>query len=84
MSDELHIETDGNVSLAETNPSDIFRFVDSESVMIQAYPSYLWKPQPDITAYELALCLRFLVAQSAIGISSLPAEALRHFEEVTV
>lgn len=46
---------------------------------------YNWQPQPDITAYELALCLPVLVGTSGHGvgeqIDKLPAEARRHFVE---
>ncbi len=44
---------------------------------------YLWKPKPDISIYELALCLPiFLIRKdTSIAIEALPAEARRHFEE---
>lgn len=27
------------------------------------YKHFIWKPQEDITAYELALCLKLIIAQ---------------------
>jgi len=47
---------------------------------------YLWSPQPDITAYELALALPLLVTgawnpQSLID--NLPEEVQRHFSRLT-
>ena len=51
----------------------------------------VWKPSPDITAYELTLALKVLVAQIASGaraaqlqVGDLPYEARRHFEVVQV
>ncbi len=46
---------------------------------------YMWKPQVDITTYELALCLPIFSIQTCIvsaAIEELPAEARRHFEEM--
>lgn len=42
---------------------------------------YRWKPQPDITAYELALCLHVLLHDRSGDVCKLPAEAQRHFVE---
>lgn len=49
---------------------------------------YAWMPQPDITAYELALCMPALsgVMDSGTkghGIDELPNEARRHFAKVS-
>jgi len=49
---------------------------------------FLWKPQSDITAYELSLCMYLLIEKASANSSlrneqkvydSLPAEAQRHF-----
>ena len=48
-----------------------------------------WQPQPDITIYELALCMPIVAAISTMWrvdieqmIGSLPVEARRHFATV--
>ena len=50
---------------------------------------YLWKPQEDITAYELALCMPALLAVTGDCwqnweqlINELPEGVQRHFEEI--
>jgi hypothetical protein len=43
-------------------------------------PRWIWEPQPDITTYELALCLGCFM--SGIGILDLPESAQRHFKQV--
>lgn len=50
---------------------------------------YLWSPQPDITAYELASCLTLMMASVHGGASSieaayvlLPEAAKRHWQVV--
>lgn len=44
---------------------------------------YKWDPEPDITAYELAICLPALLdynkADLSMIIQQLPPEARRHF-----
>ncbi|GAA4108754.1 hypothetical protein ACFFTN_01365 [Aminobacter aganoensis] len=49
--------------------------------------SVTWKPRPDISTYELALCMPIIAAMPAYDGGSirvmydrLPAEAQRHFE----
>jgi hypothetical protein len=54
-----------------------------ESV-IRTPKSYNWKPQEDITAHELALCLPILMSNGwdvEFSINALPENARRHFEE---
>lgn len=70
------LQIDGNAKF--TFASD----PDTAAYGFMRLPSYRWKPQPDITAYELALCWPIMVSQSVWGIASLPDEAKRHFEEV--
>jgi len=48
-----------------------------------------YRPLEDITAYELALCVRVIINDLGIGNSKaaydeLPPEAKRHFQEVCV
>jgi hypothetical protein len=47
---------------------------------------YKWNPLRDITVYELALCLPYLMilpyGMAAHDIEQLPAQALRHFHKV--
>lgn len=40
---------------------------------------YLWRPKPDISAYELALCLHVLLGNRSEDVEKLPEEAQRHF-----
>lgn len=58
-------------------------FYDIETTTIR-HVYWNWKPQPDITAYELALCIPVFVTGWNIEplISDLPPEARRHFEQV--
>ena len=61
--------------------NDIFR------VQLEARKGMMWKPQPDITAYELAKLLPLLICQHypdgfAKMVESLPPECLRHLEEM--
>jgi len=44
----------------------------------------IWDPQPDITTYELALCLPLFTPQGRQHqfYSQLPAEAQRHWQRV--
>lgn len=48
------------------------------------YPSVNWVPLPDITAYELALCLSVLLDRQGYhifgAINALPEAARRHFQ----
>lgn len=47
---------------------------------------FLWKPQPDITPFEIALALPMIVSHTgSVGLAfdKLPAEVQRHFELVT-
>lgn len=73
--DTLNIEQD------DKNDS-VFTFVSLDSLQMVSYPNYLWKPQSDITAYELALCLPIVVTSNTWGVESLPDEAKRHFERI--
>jgi hypothetical protein len=49
---------------------------------------YTWEPKDDITAYELALCMPYLISKAPIlfddanWIVNLPENARRHFKEV--
>jgi hypothetical protein len=46
---------------------------------------FLWNPQQDITAYELAMCLKVLLVNPFDVIEAfkaLPENCTRHFEEV--
>lgn len=43
---------------------------------------FTWRPQPDITAYELALCLPVFTAGHGAGYDDLPECVQRHFVEV--
>lgn len=47
---------------------------------------FRWSPKPDITTYELALCMKMLIATNAeiaAGVyDSLPENAKRHIREV--
>lgn len=48
---------------------------------------YAWTPKPDITAYEVALCLPVLSTRIDSGpqgheVDKLPAQAQRHFTRV--
>lgn len=44
--------------------------------------SYVWKPKPDITTFELALCLKMLVGVNVSRIyDTLPDEAKRHWDK---
>lgn len=52
------------------------------------FTRFVWAPKTDITAYELALCMKAFVPQMRLGsdfannaefIRSLPEEAQRHF-----
>lgn len=43
---------------------------------------YQWKPQADITAHELALCIGPLLTSDIHAIETLPDNARRHFVEV--
>ena len=52
---------------------------DGGLVFVEA-PIYIWEPQPDITPYELALCMPILVTRCSAGVKDLPAEARRHFK----
>lgn len=47
--------------------------------------TFAWLPQPDITVYDLALCLPvfFLQSGNIRAILELPDNARRHFLEVT-
>ena len=58
---------------------------ESISMSIILPKAYLWKPKPDISIYELALCLPVFLLRNDTGIAieALPAEARRHFEELT-
>lgn len=54
-------------------------------VTIERPKAYSWKPQPDITAYELALAipiLSFHTFDTEAQIAALPERVQRHFEEV--
>lgn len=55
------------------------------SYVVQPYLSkvYLWKPQEDITPYELALSMPIfsMVSDAVRMIKALPASAQRHWEE---
>ena len=42
---------------------------------------YVWDPKEDITAYELALCLPYIVNHNMPD-GQLPPKAARHFREV--
>lgn len=60
--------------------------LNCKHLIIVPPPQYLWSPQPDITAYELALALPLLVTgvwnpQSLID--NLPEEVQRHFSRLT-
>lgn len=46
---------------------------------------FLWNPQQDITAYELAMCLKVLLVRPCGVIEAfkaLPENCKRHFEEL--
>lgn len=49
-------------------------------------PRYYWDPKPDITVYELAICLNVLLSLEWENFktiqTSLPINAMRHFQEV--
>ena len=58
---------------------------DSEFIRFYEPKQFIWKPRPDITAYELALAIPIITfhcfeRETAIG--ELPEEVQRHFEEV--
>lgn len=63
------------------NDQVVFNLVSNENSLVLSNPgmSYRWEPEPDITTYELALCIPFLVGGWAKDIETLPHEARRHF-----
>jgi hypothetical protein len=42
---------------------------------------YAFKPQPDITPFELARIMPLLIEKDAESIENLPEECLRHFKK---
>lgn len=54
---------------------------DEEEIKVR---KFIWSPKPDITTYELALCVTMLIATNAeIAVSvydSLPENAKRHIK----
>ena len=45
---------------------------------------YDWKPQPDITAWELAMALPcFFSHNIEVALAALPPNVTRHFSEIT-
>ena len=45
---------------------------------------YNWKPQPDITAWELAMVLPVLFSHNVeVALAALPSNVTRHFSEIT-
>ena len=46
---------------------------------------YNWKPQPDITAWELAMALPYLFSHNIDeqALAALPSNVTRHFSEIT-
>jgi hypothetical protein len=53
------------------------------TIKIHTPKTYLWDPKPDITAYELALCLPAAYATTFHHhyYNQLPDEAKRHWKE---
>ncbi len=45
---------------------------------------HMWQPKPDITTYELALCLPVLLSDYFYKVEGLPDEARRHFVSLHV
>lgn len=68
------------------NPKIAWNWETSESlrnewpIVYDNSRSRIWKPKPDITAYELALCLPLLIGAGVLD--ELPECAARHFERV--
>jgi len=58
---------------------------EKETISIRVPECYEWKPQPDITAYELALAIpivSFHTFDTETAIKALPESVRRHFREV--
>jgi len=53
----------------------------SQIITLTAQPCYHeWEPKKNITAYELALCMKALIGR--VSVYELPNKAARHFREV--
>jgi len=67
-----------------TVPTDHYtNIVDNMSfVTTKPQKRYMWKPQEDITAHELALCLPLFFSTDTALVENLPDGARRHFGEV--
>lgn len=71
---------------AETGSSKPWSVTAVPIALVKPLPTYLWKPQENITAYELALAMPILIGRDwhqdyGKMIEALPPEARRHFEK---
>lgn len=53
----------------------------STSISVKSDSFYMWEPQPDISVYELARSMRYLVTGRVDGLADEPESVRRHWRK---